>query len=249
MTRHAILLVQRILLLLVAGLIWNGRRVIQPGELARRLVREMDDHQLTTMREVFVPDRYDIYLATADHARFAGTHAALTSELAEFLAEHARRKGYAVTSRPRVSLLIDDDLSRGTFGIAAFTSSDEHELQQPAMAGAATTVQPAVAPAAVVATAPLALVTPDGTVPLTGDRLTLGRGRSNSIIVHDPSVSREHAVIEHRDSAWTIRDLDSTNGLHVRGRKVSEHVIADGDVIRVGNIDLRVQRDAGVATR
>ena len=47
------------------------RSGVQPVELARRLTKEMDDHQRATMREVYVPNAYEVYLSQADHDQFA----------------------------------------------------------------------------------------------------------------------------------------------------------------------------------
>lgn len=190
------------------------RSQVQPVELARRLVREMDDHQRTSSGDgtAIVPDRYDVSLSASDHACFDGVHAALAAEFADYLADHARRNGYTLASRPRVNLIVADELPRGSVNISATSSAEA-----------------------------LILVTPDSSVPLAGERLTIGREDSNSIVVHDASVSREHAVLEQLERKWILRDLGSTNGTRVHGSPVRRHVVADGDIIRVGNVDLHVR--------
>ena len=53
-----------------------------------------------------------------DREQFSSYEDALRSELQEYIAEHARREDYALTTRPRVHFETDDDLTDGVFGIA-----------------------------------------------------------------------------------------------------------------------------------
>ncbi|MDQ3979055.1 MAG: FHA domain-containing protein, partial [Actinomycetota bacterium] len=55
-------------------------------------------------------------------------------------------------------------------------------------------------------------------VELVGDRLTIGRGEANDVILpDDPTVSRRHAVFERLAAGWCVSDLDSLNGTLVNG--------------------------------
>lgn len=67
----------------------------------------------------------------------------------------------------------------------------------------------------------------------------IGRAPEADIRIANPSVSRRHAVLAETKGAWLLRDLGSQNGTTVAGRLVREHPIADGDVVRLGEIDLR----------
>jgi hypothetical protein len=95
------------------------RSHVQPVELARKLAKEMDEHRTVSLSRVYVPNEYHLYLSPKDREQFAGYEQGLVSELADYLADHARREGYALVSRPRIELREDDDLSVGEFGIAA----------------------------------------------------------------------------------------------------------------------------------
>jgi pSer/pThr/pTyr-binding forkhead associated (FHA) protein len=95
------------------------RSHVQPVELARKLAKEMDEHRTVSLSRVYVPNEYHLYLSPKDREQFAGYEQGLVSELADYLADHARREGYALSSRPRIELREDDDLSVGEFGIAA----------------------------------------------------------------------------------------------------------------------------------
>lgn len=233
------------------------RSSVQPVELARRLVKEMDEHQQRTVRNVYVPNRYDVYLSRDDHRQLSPYAAALTSELSEYLAEHARRNSYALLTRPRVKLHLDRELGLGAFGIAVRMEQsdgaeggvpeDEEPMESSAPAPVETTsVQPvAVAPpvAAQAASAACALFGgPDGPRMLTGSRVRVGRGRVNDIVLQDASVSREHGELFATASGWSVRDLDSTNGVSVNGSRVRERSLEFGDRVAFGSAELRFDR-------
>src|SRR3954467_10646799 len=94
------------------------RTNVQPVELARKLVKEMDDHRTVSVSRIYVPNEYAIWLAPDDHAQFTGYETSLRAEPQEYLAEHARREGYMMLTPPTVLFESDDDLDLGEFGIA-----------------------------------------------------------------------------------------------------------------------------------
>jgi pSer/pThr/pTyr-binding forkhead associated (FHA) protein len=74
--------------------------------------------------------------------------------------------------------------------------------------------------------------------------VTLGRGGQNSVPLDgDEFASAQHARVEARmDGVW-VEDLGSTNGTFVNGARVTTARRLDaGDVLRVGQTDLRVER-------
>ena len=104
---------------LVEGLFGRAFRAhVQPVELARKLQKEMDDHRTVSVTRVYVPNEYTVYLSPQDREQFTGYEASLIEELQTYLAEHARREGYALLTSPRVLVESDEDLDLGEFGIA-----------------------------------------------------------------------------------------------------------------------------------
>jgi len=63
------------------------------------------------------------------------------------------------------------------------------------------------------------------------DRVTIGRRPENDIHLDDPGVSKEHAVILTVGNDHIFEDLCSTNGSTVNGRRVTRHILQNGDVI------------------
>jgi len=95
------------------------RTHVQPVELARKLAKEMDEHRSVSVSRVYVPNEYTIYLSPGDRQQFVSYEGSLVGELQEYLAEHAKREGYALLTAPRVEITTDVDLAIGEFGIAA----------------------------------------------------------------------------------------------------------------------------------
>ena len=75
----------------------------------------------------------------------------------------------------------------------------------------------------------------------------IGRATGVDVTLPEASVSREHARISPagKPGAWRVVDLDSSNGLHFGGRRVTEAVVADGDTFTLGEIELRLRDDSG----
>jgi pSer/pThr/pTyr-binding forkhead associated (FHA) protein len=74
--------------------------------------------------------------------------------------------------------------------------------------------------------------------------LHVGRSSENEIeLVEDGFASARHARVQpRRDGVW-IEDVGSTNGTFVNGRKLTRpRKLAPGDVIRIGETDLRFER-------
>jgi pSer/pThr/pTyr-binding forkhead associated (FHA) protein len=72
-----------------------------------------------------------------------------------------------------------------------------------------------------------------------GQSLHIGRSPASDIQLEDPSVSRRHAEVAHRDGRTVLLDDRSLNGIYVNGQRVGEAVLNDGDWIAVGQVSLR----------
>lgn len=78
-------------------------------------------------------------------------------------------------------------------------------------------------------------------IPLEGERLLIGRGTDNDIVLTwDVEVSRVHALLERLAGSWTVVDDDlSRNGTYINGQRVrGRRRLNDRDVVRVGATDL-----------
>lgn len=79
---------------------------------------------------------------------------------------------------------------------------------------------------------------------LNSSALTVGRGGQNDVpLENDEFASARHARFEpRRDGVW-VQDRGSTNGTYVNGTRIDRpRRLAPGDVVRVGETDLRYDR-------
>jgi hypothetical protein len=84
---------------------------------------------------------------------------------------------------------------------------------------------------------------PGDEIALDSSAITVGRGQTNDVpLPDDEYASTRHARIEpRRDGVW-VEDIGSTNGTFVNGiRLTRERRLAPGDVVRVGETDLRFE--------
>jgi ABC-type multidrug transport system ATPase subunit len=72
----------------------------------------------------------------------------------------------------------------------------------------------------------------------TGGTAWIGRELDNDIVIHDVLASRHHAFLEPTPAGIEIRDANSINGTFVNGARVGQALLAEGDVVTIGNVDL-----------
>jgi hypothetical protein len=233
------------------------RTNVQPVELARKLAKEMDDHRTVSVSRVYVPNEYTVYLSEGDRAQFEGYEPSLINELAEYLAEHAKRENYALLTPAKVLMETDEDLAVGEFGIATrmvqprgrAVAADEPAGQvEP---GATMIYKPTQPATEAVSAEELGMESETIVLQWDGERrevdkrrIVLGRSRDCDIQLTDPNVSRRHAELRQEGSTYWIVDLDSTNGIEVNGRRVKRAKLADGDTFTLGSTDVRFARES-----
>ena len=72
---------------------------------------------------------------------------------------------------------------------------------------------------------------------LEAEETLIGRNPTTDVTLLDENISREHALIlfDAESGAYTIEDLQSTNGTKVNGKGVRSHALQPGDEIQVGH--------------
>jgi FHA domain/von Willebrand factor type A domain len=73
--------------------------------------------------------------------------------------------------------------------------------------------------------------------------MSVGRARANDIVLDDVAVSSQHCRIRQEADHFVLHDLQSTNGTYVNERRVSRHLLKTGDVLRIGETQLRFRLD------
>ena len=228
------------------------RSEVRPVELARGLVKEMDEHKTVSVSRVYAPNEYVIWLSPEDRSKFEGVEHEIADELGAYLLEHARREKLALVSRPEVAFETDDQLGLGEFGIQArlvrtverddqphaeqgdhghtmvYSTSDRlrEDLDKPR--GPEPTGR-----AMVLAEGKRIVVSSSGAV--------IGRSRDCDVTLADPNVSRHHAEIRPDGrGGWLVEDMGSTNGVKVNGRRITgPSPLEPGARIALGTADVR----------
>jgi hypothetical protein len=77
--------------------------------------------------------------------------------------------------------------------------------------------------------------------PLGEGRFLVGRSDDCDLCVEDPLASRHHAAIIYVDGQFVVQDLESRNGVFLnRARIEKQAAIDEGDVIRIGDLQMAV---------
>jgi general secretion pathway protein A len=75
-------------------------------------------------------------------------------------------------------------------------------------------------------------------IALTQGRIIVGRTAENDLQIDSRFVSRHHCQITTSANSCVIEDLNSTNGIYVKSRRVRRHYLNDGDVVLIGKHEL-----------
>jgi Protein of unknown function (DUF3662)/FHA domain len=209
------------------------RSGLQPVELAKRILREMEANKTVGVREVWVPNRYVLHVSEEDRQRFSQMEGALIRELQTVVKEGARENGAGLVAKPEVVFETDEGLKRGDLVVEA-------ELSE--APGPASAEQPAVPAGGGPGSA--VLVLPDGEkrYQLNTDRAVIGRLQGSEVEIQDPGASRRHAEIRRQGPDFVVVDLGSTNGTLVNDQPVAEATLEDGDRITIGRTVLEFRR-------
>src|SRR4051794_27046945 len=77
------------------------------------------------------------------------------------------------------------------------------------------------------------------------EKVVLGRILSADLRIDDPRVSRIHALLETKGDKIMLTDLASSHGTFVNGEKIVERAVKAGDIIRLGHVEVRIEKGSG----
>jgi Protein of unknown function (DUF3662)/FHA domain len=218
---------------------------VRPVEIARKLAKEMDDHRVQSLSRTYAPNEYAVWLSPEDRQQFEGYEEDLRNELAGYLLEHARRERVSLATRPSIEFRTDDRLRLGEFGIQArLVHPGREEDDEPSQGEHGHTMVYSVSDRIA---EPLreadprrgsAVLRVGGKTELLGaEGGVIGRSRDCDVTVEDPNISRHHAEVRPSGGSWIVRDLGSTNGVKVNGRKLDParpQSLKPGDELQIG---------------
>jgi type II secretory pathway predicted ATPase ExeA len=178
----------------------------------------------TSMMSAFTADR--------DHVLAEDVQAAIQELQWPVFAERRRREPAAGAAAPSEDTPGTDATSTGRFGSGSRRGPGLY------IGPNDTSTQEAVPDAPV---AKLIIVTDGRTVgelPLRAGRTIIGRTPDNDLQIDSRFVSRHHCQVITKPNACIVEDLNSTNGITVKSKRVRRHNLNDGDVITIGRHDL-----------
>ena len=188
---------------------------LQPVELGRRLVREMDLNRVLGVRGTLMPNQFTVHVGPDDRERLAPIEHTLVANLVDAARDHARSEGARFPGMVSVEIMTDDAFGSGSFRVIA-------ALVEGGPTGA--------------------VVLPDGTRVVVGDEpITVGRAPDCDLVLADPTVSKRHLELRRQGPNVVLTDLGSTNGTRVNGAGIRERPLVDGDEIRLGATVLRYE--------
>ena len=202
------------------------RSGLQPVELAKRILREMDARKTVGVRDIWAPNRFVFSLSAVDAERFEQAEQVLAAELAQVVRDHATERGWGLVGPPSVEFVVERRLKKGEFRCEAELVEGEDRVQ-PTPAGGAS------------------LVIGEGEERRTmklGPVATIGRLPECEVSIADPGASRRHAQIREQSGVYTLTDLGSTNGTRLNGQTIQSRELADGDRITIGTTVLEFRK-------
>ncbi len=165
------------------------------------------------------PGSYVVHVSPADFERLADRRDYLERAWAELLRNLAGRVGIAFDGgEARVSMVSSERVPLGAITVVVQGEAADATFLLRMVKG----------------------VPPNGVYSIQ-EKTRIGRSEESEIVLVDPSVSRTHAVVEIEAGGAVVRDLGSTNGTFVNGRRIDVARLGDGDELVFGNTKMRFE--------
>lgn len=192
---------------------------LEPAQIARKLVATMEAQTRDDEGHLRAPGTYTVYVSSADYDRLREHQAYLERAWAKLLRDLAVKVGVEFDEgKARVALTARENVLLGAIEIEAGAKPRAPRLRLVTLEGV-----------------------PPGAVYAVEGTSRIGRSDESDIVLNDPSISRAHAVLEVTGGRATLRDLESTNGTFLNGRRIQAERLRDGDELQLGNTHLRFE--------
>jgi pSer/pThr/pTyr-binding forkhead associated (FHA) protein len=77
----------------------------------------------------------------------------------------------------------------------------------------------------------------------SGKSVSIGRGSQNTIVLTDPFASLDHGRVFEQDGQYRLMDIGSRNGTFLNNVRIDKPIVlTDGDIIRIGSVNLQFVR-------
>ncbi|MEO0560750.1 MAG: FhaA domain-containing protein [Chloroflexota bacterium] len=209
-----------------------GRR-IRAQDVALHLARSMENnlHPATTddARPV-APDIYKITLSEKNTRHLLQHQPNLTTVLSTYMLDLATQSGYRLENEPIITVHTDPSIASDNINVRAQHSRENvHSTSILQRVDISTREQAPKKPQIVIGSRIL---------PLEKVLINIGRSLENDIVLDDQHASRHHAQLRLRFGRYTLFDVQSRAGTFVNDRRIQQHNLTSGDVIRMGETRL-----------
>ena len=204
--------------------------------LARRLIAAMRASALSTGDGiVLAPDRFTVLVHPSQAEEIKNDFNLLT-ELSILLQEIGKEANLHFINPPVVTVTPNEDVPLNHIDV--ITRFSDGTLSKTATLNNEPDNDEEVMP-------PKAFLVINGIqiFPLDRSVINIGRRSNNHLIIDDPRVSRQHAQIRASRGRFEIFDLDSTGGIFVNQKRVTQQILHPGDVISLAGIHLIYGQD------
>lgn len=201
------------------------------GDLADRLAAEIHaGRRGVEGGSPFAPDQFTLSLNPDDAKSFSGRWEGVQRALTMCLTSALRAEGLMLSRDPHVTLATDPTLPRGSLQVIAWHSGDPLQMREPApVEGIQAGEEPQGA---------FLVVSGQRIFSLESHEVRVGRRLDNDLVLDNPHVSRYHAVLHVSHGHFHVRDLNSTAGVIVNGKRAEQAELTPGDVITLGGVEL-----------
>ena len=235
------------------------RSGLQPVEIGRRILREMDENRTVSVNRTYAPNDFRIAMGSDDYARFQPMEAGLQREFSDLVIDQAKSNRWNLMGMPRISFQEDERMGKGEFRVDASLAADA-DVQAPQVStrrpnqedlSSTRAISSVTAERLGIASAGAHLIVLDSKgnkrerISITRTPVTIGRMSSSDVVLSDGNVSRRHAEIRRDGERWVLVDLGSTNGSLVNGKLAREHELKNGDRLSFGTSELAFEVASG----
>ena len=162
---------------------------------------------------ILTPNTFTVHLSSADDERMRTLGGTLGEELDTLVQAHAKAQGYSFAGPVSITLVRDDQLATGTLRVESATAEGRVAWRG-------------------------VLEVEGKRHPIVKSRTVIGRGSDADITISDAGTSRKHVEILWDGERAMVRDMQSTNGTMLNGRKVTEAALAPDSTVTIGRTDI-----------
>lgn len=220
---------------------------LQPVEIAKQLVREMEDQRSIGVSHIYVPNLYHVYLNKVDYEHLSPYSQAIQQELAQYIKDEANQRNYTIIGKPIIEMSVSNNrLTTQKFSVASTfteplpTALPEDDITQEELSDTRVFTKLTVAPVRSEPSLSATLTVIEGLnagekLSIGTNRINIGRRESNELPLTDMNTSRLHSYIVLDDDKHILYDAKSLNGTYVNGHRITRWILRTGDKIRLGN--------------